>query len=832
MGQLVESLNFINIYYDGKYPKHLSNDDIGELCVLANDGDIDARNRIISSFYKFIGQQVQKYSTSFILEDPDDLFQIGIMSCIKAIKTYKSETSKFITYFSNILTNDLLMALRKQNNKLKKLSYLSDIIIDDITLEDTIPSDLDIEQDFIDNDYIERFSKLFEEFYNSLSNRDKILVDYSYGLHGKPQYSCLVISQLLKLSRTYIYRLLKDILMRFTKILEDNDFDSTNISIIKFINKRSIIHGVPTTIPNLDQKYLYMDDVDKFIIKTIYGYKNSSKYDMRSILMLLGWSRRFSIDSRLKWIASDEFTCSKDLTRPRSRIDDITEIINNCVCEEYKPIIIDLYGLYDNPSYSITALAKKYKIKDTNIQARINKFYIQNNINYKIRYDIEDKHNEIIDRYFGLNGYNEHSIEEIVTIMKISRKAIEEVIHLHSFKEATEEEIIANVAFDLFDEMYPNLNIIQQILIDKYYKNNSKKKISLNNVIRTLQYKYPYLKRRIIIAYYNQLEEYINDRSIYDDNLKLLDQYREKSLEIYPYLDKGYQQLLDDAFGLHSKPILPVEYILYNLIPVYGIQMERIKNKQNFYQEIYIRITEILKICDDIPFLIENYKSIFPKYQKYMEYAYGINDTPIVLFVQDIIIRSGFEKTSRSMLDKYHTHLLNHERLNSKHNIATKRQYRRGPKFSADELNTIKKNFYKLIGMQRVIVGTYYGLFNNEPRSITQIAKELSIKPANCNRIFHEGVKICKGEKVARYLVSLNDIIADNILLIDIINANFDKLSDMEKEIIGRVYGLNGYPKSTIQHIASKMHRPYTYINQLRIEIIKMMIEDTTKKLY
>lgn len=98
-----------------------------QLCALAQNGDVEARNQIIENNIRYI-----QHSASSFISDPDwnpilvccgietdDLVQVGSMSLLDAIDNYDAARgTKFLTYAGKVIRNafvDLIKSLRKDN---------------------------------------------------------------------------------------------------------------------------------------------------------------------------------------------------------------------------------------------------------------------------------------------------------------------------------------------------------------------------------------------------------------------------------------------------------------------------------------------------------------------------------------------------------------------------------------------------------------------------------------------------------------------------------------------------------------------------------------------
>lgn len=91
--------------------KVLSEDEKMELLTKARDGDDDAREKLIMGNLRLVLSVLQSFSNRG--ENPDDLFQVGTVGLLKAIRGYNPEFgTKFSTYAVPLIAGELKRYLR------------------------------------------------------------------------------------------------------------------------------------------------------------------------------------------------------------------------------------------------------------------------------------------------------------------------------------------------------------------------------------------------------------------------------------------------------------------------------------------------------------------------------------------------------------------------------------------------------------------------------------------------------------------------------------------------------------------------------------------------
>lgn len=130
MGYLLKELFFLVSYVkNNAFPQPLSEQDEKKYLLLMEQGDPDARNRLIEHNLRLVAHIVKKFENTG--EDSEDLISIGTIGLIKAIESYSfGKGTKLATYAARCIENEILMHLRA----LKKTKR-------DVSLHDPIGQD-------------------------------------------------------------------------------------------------------------------------------------------------------------------------------------------------------------------------------------------------------------------------------------------------------------------------------------------------------------------------------------------------------------------------------------------------------------------------------------------------------------------------------------------------------------------------------------------------------------------------------------------------------------------------------------------------------------------
>lgn len=208
-------LKYQEVFFVGatdKLPEPLSKQEENSLVIMAQEGNIDARNKLIEHNLRLVVFLAKKYETTGY--DIEDLVSIGSIGLIKGINTYKlSKNIKLATYASRCISNEILMFIRKnKKNKLdvsleESLNY--DAEGNELHLEDVLGTEDDIVPKTFESKINREF--LIKEI-NKLDARDKEIMLLRYGLNNTKEYTQKEVASMLGISQSYISRIEKKVI--------------------------------------------------------------------------------------------------------------------------------------------------------------------------------------------------------------------------------------------------------------------------------------------------------------------------------------------------------------------------------------------------------------------------------------------------------------------------------------------------------------------------------------------------------------------------------------------------------------------------------------------
>ena len=186
----------------------------------SNDGNIEARNKLIEHNLRLVVFLAKKYDNP--IYDLEDLVSIGSIGLIKAIRTYKLDKNiKLATYASRCIDNEILMFLRKNKRRMTEVSFEDSINFDgegnELHIEDVYGTEDDIVQKTIEN---KDNRILLENEVKKLNDRDKNIIEQRYGLFGKKELTQKELADKLSISQSYISRIEKKVIKRLKSLMK------------------------------------------------------------------------------------------------------------------------------------------------------------------------------------------------------------------------------------------------------------------------------------------------------------------------------------------------------------------------------------------------------------------------------------------------------------------------------------------------------------------------------------------------------------------------------------------------------------------------------------
>lgn len=213
----------VNLYL----PDPLSQEDEEKYIRMLSDVHMKekARSVLIEHNLRLVAYTARKFNNTSI--GFEDLCQVGIIGLIKGVDSFDPEKkSKFATYASKCIENEILMYLR-QERKHGYNAHLDDPLYTDpegnkLAILDVLEGSFHVESDVIDSDTLDELRKVLNS--PVLSPKEKTLIEMRYGLNEQTSKTQKEVSSILGISQSYISRLEQRIIRKLRDELEKTRF--------------------------------------------------------------------------------------------------------------------------------------------------------------------------------------------------------------------------------------------------------------------------------------------------------------------------------------------------------------------------------------------------------------------------------------------------------------------------------------------------------------------------------------------------------------------------------------------------------------------------------
>lgn len=182
---------------------------------LFHGGDKKAKEILIEKNLRLVVHMVKKYSCSEY--ELEDMISIGTIGLIKAIDSFdEKKGNRLVTYAAKCIDNELLMMFRSEKKRSKEVSLNEPLGTDKegnkICFQDiTFSEDEDVVARLQNNADIAKLNKVFNSI---LSDMEKEILIYRYGLYGRRERTQRELADEYGISRSYVSRIEKRALER------------------------------------------------------------------------------------------------------------------------------------------------------------------------------------------------------------------------------------------------------------------------------------------------------------------------------------------------------------------------------------------------------------------------------------------------------------------------------------------------------------------------------------------------------------------------------------------------------------------------------------------
>ena len=206
---------FYSEYFNeyAKIPPVLTKKEIYDLFQKLKTGDNEAKNKLIEHNIRLV-IYIVKTNFNNVSQNKKDLVSVGLMGLIKAVSTFDiNKNISFSSYATICIKNEIKMYLRN-NSKHNGFTVSFDELLysnqegKELTILDTLPSNINVEEEYINNELLCLVKQLAE----NLNEQDKEIIMLYFGFYDNKEYNQKEIAEKIGLSQSYTSRKIKKIL--------------------------------------------------------------------------------------------------------------------------------------------------------------------------------------------------------------------------------------------------------------------------------------------------------------------------------------------------------------------------------------------------------------------------------------------------------------------------------------------------------------------------------------------------------------------------------------------------------------------------------------------
>lgn len=178
-----------------------------------------ARDILIKHNLRLVVYIAKKYTN---YPDQDELVSVGTLGLIKAINSYEDDKgTQLATYASRCIENEILMALRGHKKQQGNVSLYENIGRDKDGNEMMLIDMLSVDEETVYNQLESEMlkSSLLKIIDKYLSDREKVIIKYRFGLLDGNILTQQEVSNILGISRSYVSRIEKASLIKLKEAI-------------------------------------------------------------------------------------------------------------------------------------------------------------------------------------------------------------------------------------------------------------------------------------------------------------------------------------------------------------------------------------------------------------------------------------------------------------------------------------------------------------------------------------------------------------------------------------------------------------------------------------
>ena len=203
-------MKYGNLFVSSEFPERLSNKETLVLFDRMKQGDMEAREELISGNIDLVIRCIRKnyMNTKY---DKEELISVGCLGLIKAVDTY--DIAKCNYYFSALAGSYICREIEYFISDLDKDSNIIsfDEVVNGRRVKDSLIMDMSIDEEYEMNDYN---NYMIRRGMECLSERNREILMLYFGFYNNRKYTCEEIGKMMNMSKTGISIAIKRSLSR------------------------------------------------------------------------------------------------------------------------------------------------------------------------------------------------------------------------------------------------------------------------------------------------------------------------------------------------------------------------------------------------------------------------------------------------------------------------------------------------------------------------------------------------------------------------------------------------------------------------------------------
>ena len=177
----------------------------------------EEQQKIVLENLRLVTLVIKKLNVNY---DFNDLTSIGLIGLCKGAKSFDpSKGYKASTYLTRCIQNEIFYYFRSIRKPTNNTVSIDTHIADNLTIEDTIADDIDIEEDMIKKDQL----NIVKMAIQSLSEREQVVIVHRYEIGGVEKLTQEQLAKKLNTSQANVSRLRSRAIKKIKKYIVESE---------------------------------------------------------------------------------------------------------------------------------------------------------------------------------------------------------------------------------------------------------------------------------------------------------------------------------------------------------------------------------------------------------------------------------------------------------------------------------------------------------------------------------------------------------------------------------------------------------------------------------